>query len=249
MKRFAALLIVLACAAVAWLLVSTRKPAVPVTAAATATIEESAPDPAQDPGMTPEPAAAGTAAPQSSRLAGRPVFGGGRVMPRFGPPPGASGEPGARPNAIGVIPTEMPKGPPPRLEIVVPPADATEMTDRTARLAAEAYGNVVKAMKLDPDQEEKFKQILYDSRQSYEASLAMAKKSWDAERLDSTARAMAEAEARKKAWDDQKVAAEEQLKELMGERQMGVYRAVVQNPLFLANGLHFKVNPEVPSTM
>src|SRR5262245_1554335 len=65
---------------------------------------------------------------------------------------------------------------PPRLEIVEPPADSMDAADRRARLAAEAFRNAVKAMQLDDDQEARFKQVLYDSRQSYEAALVMSKK-------------------------------------------------------------------------
>ena len=98
---------------------------------------------------------------------------------------------------------EVPKGPPPRLEIVEPPADSTEQSDRAARLAAEAYRNVVKALKLDSDQEDKFKQLLYDSRQSHDAAVAIARKALDQEKLDIPQRVAAESVARKKAWEDQ----------------------------------------------
>lgn len=187
-----------------------------------------------------EPATAESRPLPGRSLGGRPAF-----VPGPSPSPGAAGgapsvqDPAAAPGtATGAV-----AGAPPHLEIIDPPEDARELSDRSAHIAAEAYRNVVRALRLDADQEERLKQLLYDTRGSYEAQLALVRRALDERHLEGRERALAEEEARKKAFDEQKPASEDALRDLLGEAQMKTWSAMVQNPLFLANALRFKVNP------
>ena len=136
------------------------------------------------------------------------------------PVPGAAARPTSAP-AIGASATTA--GPPPRLEILDPPEDAPDPVDRTARVAAQAYHNVVRAMQLDAVQEERFRQLLFDAQQANATAVG------------------------REGWEEQKRLGDEQMKQVLSERQLQVYTTVVQNPLFLASGLKFRVNAETPA--
>ena len=220
-----------------WLLISNHPTKPHPHAADTADTDEPRVEPEPSPPVEPSPPA-NRLLPLAGHPAHRPSA--ARPAPPSAPAPvdhyGAARAPG-----------EDVKGPA-KLEIVEPPEDAKDPSDRSARLAAETYKTLVKAMNLDSEQEDRFKRALYDSKTSYAAAMESLHKNAVDDKLDPEARAAAAAEVtkqEKRAWEDQKLVGDDAMKEILGPDQLRTYTTIVQNPLFLANGLRFK-EPEAP---